>query len=327
MTGYSFPNIEDIRAARRTLADRVETTPVVNWTGPEADMVIADGGRLSLKMELFQKTGTFKARGALLNIMAMTPEALARGVTAVSAGNHAIATAYAAKTMGCSAKVVMLSSASQIRVEKCRYYGADVVLIDNIHDAFEEAQRIERDEGRTFVHPFEGRSTALGTATMGLEFVEQAPDLDAVIIPIGGGGLAAGAASAIKQAAPHVKVYGVEPVGADSMYQSIKHGRPMAVENIRTIADSLGAPYAMEYTFEMCRTYLDDIVLVEDAEMVQAMRRLYTGMKLAVEPAAGAAAAALAGPLRQALAGQHVGLVICGTNISIADHQKLIASE
>ncbi len=325
MTSITFPDIETIRAARAALGARVETTPVVNWSGIEADQIMEDGGRLSLKMELFQKTGTFKARGALLNIMAMDDDELARGVTAVSAGNHAIATAYAAQMMGCSAKVVMLSTASQIRVDTCRYYGAEVVLVDDIHGAFEEAGRIEKEEGRTFVHPFEGKNTALGTATMGLEFAEQAPDLDAVIIPIGGGGLAAGAASAFKQAMPHVKVYGVEPVGADSMSRSLKEGRPVSVDKVRTIADSLGAPYAMDYTFSMCREYLDDIVLIEDAEMIEAMRALYTGMKIAVEPAGAAATAALAGPLRDKLAGQHVGLVICGTNISIADHQKLLA--
>src|SRR6185503_21289321 len=196
------------------------------------------------KEELFQRTGSFKVRGALAVMQDLAPEALARGVTAVSAGNHAMAVAYAAAALRTSAKVVMPRSANAFRVQGCRELGATVELVDDVHKAFARVREIEQAEGRTFVHPFEGPRTALGTATLGLELATQAPDLDAVIVPIGGGGLCAGVATAIKLALPRCQVFGVEPEGADSMHRSLAAGKPQSIEAVRTIADSLGAPHA-----------------------------------------------------------------------------------
>lgn len=319
-----YPDLDDIRANAGILADYVLKTPVQGWRGPETAGLEEDGIRITLKLELFQYTGTFKPRGAITNMLAMDKNALSRGVTAVSAGNHAIATAFAAKALGSSAKVVMISSASKKRVERCRYYGAEVILKDDIHEAFEEVERIRDEEGRTFVHPFEGERTVLGTASCGLEFGEQVPDLDAVIIPIGGGGLCAGMAAALKQLHPDIKIYGVEPEGADTMRRSFAAGEPQKIDKVRTIADSLGAPHAAPYSFGVCRRFVDDIVLVSDEDMRASMKRLFDGMKLAVEPAGASATAALFGPLRQRLAGKHVGLVICGANIAAADYCRLL---
>jgi threonine dehydratase len=315
MMEVSAPTLSQIRAARERLGDLVVDTPVWWWRGREITEHVDAATQVILKLELFQHTGTFKPRGALTVMLALDPPTLARGVTAVSAGNHAIAVAYAARTLGSTAKVVMPKSANPFRVEKCRALGAEIELVDDVHRAFDRVKQIEREEGRTFVHPFEGPLTALGTATLGLELVEQLPELEAVVVPIGGGGLCAGVASAVKLARPSARVYGVEPEGADSMHRSFAAGSPQAIESVRTIADSLGAPHAAPYSFGLCRRYVDDVVLVDDAALRRAMLLLFTSAKLAVEPAGAAATAALLGPLRDTLAGKKVGLIVCGANI------------
>lgn len=319
------PDLAEIRAARERLGDRVRETPVWEWRGREIEAAAAPGTRAVLKLELFQYAGTFKPRGALLNMLELSPAALERGVTAVSAGNHAMAVGFAASTLGTTAKVVMPKSASRARVEGCRAYGAEVVLVDDVHQAFAEVERIEREEGRSFVHPFEGRLTALGTAGVGLELASQVRDLDTVIVPIGGGGLAAGVANAIKLAQPRCRVFGVEPEGADTMHRSFAAGTPQSIDRVDTIADSLGAPHAAPYTFALCRRFLDGLVKVSDDELRSAMGLLFREAKLAVEPAGAAATAALVGPLRDQLAGRRVGLIVCGANIGAATFGRHLA--
>lgn len=281
-----IPTIEAVREMRERLAEYILTTPVWPWRSRDLHAALGDdASQVVLKLELFQHTGSFKPRGALAVMLDLDADALARGVTAVSAGNHAIAVAFAAHLLGTTAKVVMPRTANPFRVARCRGYGAEVVLVDDVQAAFRHVQEIEQAEGRSFIHPYEGYRTALGTATIGLELMEQAPDLEAVIIPIGGGGLCAGMAAAIKQINPACAVYGVEPVGADSMARSFAAGSPQAIERVRTIADSLGAPYALPYSFELCRRFVDDLVLIDDEAIRRAMGLLYADMKLAVEPA------------------------------------------
>jgi threonine dehydratase len=267
------------------------------------------------KLEFLQRTGTFKARGALANLHALSREQLDRGVTAVSAGNHAIATAFAARELGSTAKVVMTGSANPYRIKACQSYGGEVVVVDDVHEAFEVAGRIEKEEGRYFVHPFEGPAVATGTGTVGLEICDQLEDFDALIVPIGGGGLMAGIANAVRQLRPSVEIIGVEPVGANTMRLSFDAGEPRAIDRVRTIADSLGAPYALPYSFELCRSNVDRLVEVDDLELRKSMGFLFQRMKFAVEPACTASTATLMGPLRDALAGKRVVLVFCGSNI------------
>src|SRR5690349_18585504 len=202
---HDIPTVDDIRAARERLGERVRETPVWLWRGDVAEGLAGARTQVFLKLELFQYTGTFKARGSLLNAMALSDEQRGRGVTAVSAGNHAIAVAFAARSVGTTAKVVMPKTANPARMALCRAYGAEVVLVDDVHHAFDTVKRIESEEGRTFIHPFEGELTALGTATVGYELCRQVPDLDAVIVPIGGGGLIAGISCAVKQMQPKCK--------------------------------------------------------------------------------------------------------------------------
>lgn len=316
--------LEEICQAREELGDRVRETPVWQWRGRELAEFLGQETEVFLKLELFQYAGTFKPRGALLNMLALGPKELEQGVTAVSAGNHAIAVGFAARTLGTSAKVVMISSANPARVEACQAYGAEVVLAGDAHAAFDEVHRIEREEGRAFIHPFEGRRTALGTATVGLELGHQVADLDAVIVPIGGGGLCAGVATAIKLLQPSCQVFGVEPEGADTMHRSFAAGSPAAIDRVRTIADSLGAPYAAPYSFELCRRSVDELVKIDDEAMRRSMGLLFREMKLAVEPAGAATTAALCGPLRDRLRGKRVGLIVCGTNIDTGTFSEQI---
>ncbi|HJP98849.1 MAG TPA: threonine/serine dehydratase [Rhodanobacteraceae bacterium] len=314
----AIPAVDDIRAARARLGARVRETPTWQWQGDAIARAAGPDTQVFLKLELFQYTGTFKARGALLNAMALDAGARARGVTAVSAGNHAIAVAFAARSVGTSAKVVMPKTANPARVALCRAYGAEVRLMDDVYAAFDEVERIRKEEGRTFIHPFEGETTVLGTATVGLELCQQVEHLDAVIVPIGGGGLIAGIACAMKQLQPNCRVFGVEPEGADSMSRSFEAGSPMKLDHVATIADSLAAPYALPYSFGMAKRFVDGIVTIPDDAMRRAMGLLFADMKLAVEPAGAAATAALCGPLRERLAGQRVGVIVCGTNIDAA---------
>jgi threonine dehydratase len=295
------------------LGESIRTTPLLRCAGIE--LALDDGTEVWGKLEFLQRTGTFKARGALANLNALSREQLDKGVTAVSAGNHAIATAFAAQAVGSSAKVVMTGSANPYRISACKAYGAEVIIVEDVHEAFEVARSIEREEGRFFVHPFEGPEVAKGTGTVGLEICEQLDEFDAVIVPVGGGGLMAGIANAVKQLRPSVEIIGVEPAGANTMRLSLDAGEPRAIDRVRTIADSLGAPYAMPYSFELCRSNVDRLVEVDDLELRKSMGFLFQRMKFAVEPACAASTATLMGPLRDALAGKRVVLVFCGSNI------------
>jgi threonine dehydratase len=316
--------LAEIRAARDRLGDRIRRTPVLPLEGPAVDAALAPGTRATLKLELFQHTGSFKARGALVNVLALGAEERRRGICTISAGNHAIAAAFAARAVGTSAKVVMKEGANAFRVAECRRFGGEIVFEADFHAAFRRVEEIRVQEGRTLIHPFEGLGTAAGTATLGLELMEQAPDLDAVIVPVGGGGLAAGLSTAIRLIKPDCRVFGVEPFGADTMYRSFATGSPQGIDRIETIADSLGAPYALPISFALCRASLEEIVRIQDAEMIAAMRFLMHHARLAVEPAGAAATAALLGPLRERLAGLRVGLVVCGSNQSAGDFARLV---
>jgi threonine dehydratase len=307
------PNIKEICELRERLTGEVILTPVLRCAAIEA--LLGDDTEVYAKLEFLQCTGTFKARGALATLYDLTAEQLRAGVTAVSAGNHAIATAFAAKTVGTTAKVVMIGSANPSRIARCRAYGGEVVLVEDAHNAFEVAEKIQEEEGRFFVHPFEGPSIALGTGTVGVEICEQVPDFDALIVPIGGGGLIGGISNAVKQLRPDCEIFGVEPVGADSMHRSHAVGEPVAIDKVRTIADSLGAPFALPYSFALTEQNVDQLVLLDDEQLRRCMGFLFRAMKLAVEPACAASTAALLGPLREELRGKRVVLVMCGSNI------------
>jgi threonine dehydratase len=323
------PTVDAIRANRARLGDLVVTTPIRLLVDDAVGLAVGAATQVWLKEELFQRTGSFKPRGALSVMLDLDPSSLERGVTGVSAGNHAISLGYCARALGTTATVVMPKSANPFRVQVCREFGATVVLVDNVHDAFDRVKEIEASEGRTFVHPYEGPKTALGTASIGVEFVDQVAaagqSLDAVIVAAGGGGLTAGVACAVKQMSPATEVFVVEPEGADSLSRSFKAGSPQSIDAVRTIADSLGAPRCEPYSFALNRQFVDEVVLVDDDQIRDAMRLLFRAAKLAVEPAGAAALAALMYPLHDRLEGKRVGLVVCGANIDPETFSKHIA--
>ena len=305
---------------RERLVGKTTLTPVVRCAAIEKS--IGANTQVFAKLEFLLRTGTFKARGALATLYSLSAEQLGAGVTAVSAGNHAIATAYAAQALGTSAKVVMLRAANRSRVQACQSYGAEVVLADDVHQAFDLAEAIQEEEGRYFVHPFDGPAVATGTGTVGLEICEQCDDVDAIIVPVGGGGLIAGIANAVKRLRPACEVIGVEPEGADTMHRSLASGEPASIDEVCTIADSLGAPFALPYSFGLCQMHVDRMSMVDDLQLRNAMGFLFRAMKIAVEPACAASTAALLGPLREDLAGKRIVLVMCGSNIDWATFEK-----
>ena len=324
MTVQGPPSLAEIRAYREVVRDRIVRTPVHEWRGTEIARRAPDM-RISIKFELLQMTGTFKARGALAWMLSLPEEKLRKGVTAVSAGNHAVAVSWAAHVMGAPAHVVIISPANPARIAQARAWGAKVELIDNAEAAFQRVLNIEKEDGKTLVHPFEGRSITIGTGALGMEWLEQAPDLDALVIPVGGGGLIAGIGSAVKRIRPEIAVYGAEPFGADSMFQSLTRNEPVQANRVDSIADSLRAPNAREYSFGLARRHMDDLGRVGDDDIRKAMRLILQELKMMVEPACATATAAALGPLRERLEGKHVGVLLCGSNIDLATFSRLIA--
>ena len=322
--GQPFPTLQTIRETRDRLRPLIRETPIWKWERNLLPKEAAAKGEVFLKLELFQKTGTFKVRGALNSLVHLTLDELKRGVTTFSGGNHAIAVAYAAQVFGTSAKVVMPRSANPARRSLAAQYGAEVILVPDVHAAFEKVKDIEVQEKRVFIHPFEGPWISNATGTIGLELMEQIPNLDAVVVPIGGGGLCSGISAAVKQINPLCEIFGVEPEGASSMQLSFTHGEPMKLAHVNTIADSLGPPSSAHYSFELCQKYVSEIVIVKDAELIEAMKILFSEMKLAVESAAAASTAALLGPLRERLKNKRVALLICGSNIDASSYCKLL---
>jgi threonine dehydratase len=314
--------LSDIQAARQRIAGNVHITPTMSVTRL-GDRV---GVRLLLKCENFQKTGSFKARGALNKVSQLDEATRARGVVTFSAGNHAQSLAWASQAAGVHAVVVMPSWASPAKVDASRGYGAEVVLHGaNGMEALAMARRLEQERGLAFVHPFDDELVAAGQGTVGLELLEQAGELDAVVVPIGGGGLIAGMLVAIKESNPHIKVYGVEPTGAAAMRRSLDAGRAVHLDSVNTIADGLAAPMAGDITFDVVRRYVDDVVLIDDALIAEAVKDLLFNAKLLAEPAGATATAAIlarAIPLRD---GARVAAVVSGGNVDGARLGQLLA--
>jgi threonine dehydratase len=317
------PLLDEMTTRHRELAGDVVHTPTV--ISHSARLLARTGARsLAFKLEQLQHTGTFKARGALSVVNAIGANQRVFGITAVSAGNHAIAAAWAARRAGLSATVVMQSNANPFRVAQAKAEGATVVMAEPGPPAFAEAERLEREEKRTFVHPFEGVNTTLGSAGVGLELVQDAGELDAVVVAVGGGGLISGVAAAVKAINPNCAVYGVEPEGADAMTRSRASGAPVTLERVSTIADSLGPPMTLPYSFAVCQQLLDDVVTIDDDRICAGVCAYQQELKLAVEPAAGAALAGALGPLRTRLEGKRVGIVVCGANIDAVGYAECL---
>lgn len=251
----------------------------------------AFGGRLALKAELFQKTGSFKIRGVLNKVLRLSPAQLERGVITLSAGNAAAATAYAARIAGTSATVCMPATAVPGKIDAARSYGAEVVLVEGDLVAAYESRRDE--SGLTGVHPFDDLDVIAGHGSLGLELVEDLPEMSTVVVPVGGGGLISGVALAVKSLRPDVRVIGVEPASADVVTRSLAAGTPLRLPTARSVADGLAAPMCGVFTLAHIQRYVDEVVLVGEDSLVEATRLVMSRTKLALEPAAAAPFAAL----------------------------------
>jgi threonine dehydratase len=312
----------EIEDAAKTIAPFVIRTPFISSAVNLSSYGI-DLQSLGLKLELFQKTGTFKARGACNAILSTPREQLINGIVTASGGNHGVAVAWAAQQHGYSAKIVMPYFANKRRQDLCRSYGAEVIQVSDLCEVFKLAEEIRQNEKRFMLHPFEGKNISLGTATIGREIAQDSTDLDFLLVPIGGGGLISGLATAMRLYSPSTEVIGVEPFGADAMFRSMQSGGLTTLEKVNTIADSLGSPLTLPFSFSLCKQFVSEVVRVTDTELKQAMILAFEEFKLALEPASAASIAALLGPLRKKVKGKNVGLVICGANIDYASFIEL----
>lgn len=304
--------ISDIEQAR----ERIE--PYVKRTRLERSDTLSNhlGRNVYLKLELFQKTGSFKVRGAFNKLLSQTADQLSNGVVAVSGGNHAQAVAYASSVLRLDAVVLMPDSTPENYVNATRGYGARVELTPTIADAFAEVERY-RSQGRIFVHPFDDDVVMAGQGTLGLEIVEDLPEVTDVVVSIGGGGLMSGVSFAIKEKNREAKVWGVETVGADAMSQALAAGHPVTLPAITSIAKTLGAPAVSESTLYAAQTRLESVTVVTDDEAVGALRFILERLKVLTEPAASCTLAA-AEKLRSNL-GSDVVLILCGGNVALDD--------
>lgn len=304
--------LEAIRSAQQRIRPYLHRTPMFTsrFLGSQT------GSEVYLKAELFQKTGSFKPRGAINKLKQFSAEEKSRGIVTVSAGNHAQAVAFAAAMEGIPCVVVMPSTAPQNKLDATRGYGAKVILHDEMRTIFERTEEVRRENNSILLHPFDDPEVIAGQGTTGLEIYEDVPDADTVVVGIGGGALISGIAAAIKQLNPKVRVIGVEPEGAPAMTRAMQEGKPVRLEKIETIADGLAAPYAGEWTLKCVQTYVEEVVLVTDQQIRNAVLLLLERAKLLVEPAGAACAAALlAGKIRSP---GKVVLVLSGGNLSLS---------
>ncbi|MBK8464527.1 MAG: threonine/serine dehydratase [Chloracidobacterium sp.] len=306
-------DINNIKAAESRIASHVKKTPLEYSTTLSSRL----GTNVYVKYELFQKTGSFKARGAFNKLLSLTEADLSGGVVAVSGGNHAQAVAYASRILGLDAVVLMAQSTPKFYVEATRGYGATVELLPTIADAFEKA-KIYQAKGRVFLHPFDDPLIMAGQGTVGLEIMEDLPDATDVIVSIGGGGLAGGVSTAVKSINPKTRVWGVETSGAEAMSQALAAGHPVEVVNT-SIAKTLGAPFVSDTTFELAQKYLESVTVVTDDEAVHELLYISERLKVITEPAASCTLAA-AEKLRDNFTSESkVVLILCGGNTSIGD--------
>ena len=272
---------------------------------------------LFFKCEFLQKSGSFKARGAINNIISQDQSKFDKGITAVSAGNHAIAASFVANQFKLKNKIFLYESANQYRVQTCKNYGANIIFT-NPKQAFLDAENA-KNEGYYFIHPFDGPLTLQGSATLGLEIVEYLKSIntkiDNLLISVGGGGLISGVSSYVKQFYPKIKIIGVEPENAKGLSQSFEANKPLNNIKVNSIADSLSAPLHMKYSFDVAKQVIDKMVTVSDDEMKEFMVFCYKNFKLFLEPACVAGLAALKYKINSELNGNNTMVILCGSNI------------
>jgi threonine dehydratase len=312
--------LQDIRTARERIRNAIRLSPC---TSSEAFSALTNNS-IFLKLDNQQRTGAFKERGALNKLLTLTAEERSRGVIAASAGNHAQGVAYHAGRHGIHARIIMPLPTPLTKVSSTRAYGADVLLHGaNYDEAHAKAVEQSRGEGLTLVHAFDDDAVIAGQGTLGLEILEQHPDVEAVVVPIGGGGLIGGISCAVKETNPAVTVYGVQPAKIASMKAAVHEGKPVTLAAAATIADGIAVRRAGDRTLPMVQKYVDEIVTVEEEEIANAVLLLLEREKTLAE---GAGAAAIAAMLNRKLplAGKRVAVLVCGGNIDVTLLSRII---
>lgn len=314
-------NFCQIEKAAERIAPYIKRTPIIG------DRILSErfDSNFYLKLELLQTTGAFKVRGAFNKLLALSDEEKQRGIVAVSGGNHAQAVAFAARTLGFQALILMPEVTPRYYIEKTKSYGARIKLFPTMAEAFERAKAYER-EGFVYVHPFDDEKVVAGQGTIGLEILEDVPQVTDVIVSIGGGGLSGGVAAAIKAVKLDVKIWGVETRGAESMSKALDAGEIVTLSEITSIARTLGAPAVSGLTFDLARKYLSDVIIVEDAEAVNEMFFLLDSAKVLTEPATSCTLAAAEKLRANFDESSHVVLILCGGNIGLSDLFELRAA-
>lgn len=317
-TNITVPNLAYIEKNYQQIKPFIRNTPILKTQLTALDTVY-------LKLELLQKTGTFKLRGALTHLSNLSTTEKQQGVITATGGNHGIALAQAAQILNIDARIIIPETINQTRLHALQKYNVHIDTCPNITDAFEQMQTLAVQENRTVIHPFNHPLITLGTASLGYEFLQQVPDLDVLIVAIGGGGLGSGVASAAKQINPNIQVFGVEPQKANSMQHALQIGEAVALPKPPcSIADSLNAPEALPYSYTLCQQFLDEVVTVSDTEIAKAMHLLFETTRFVCEPACAAATAGFLGPLYQRCKDLNTGIILCGSNIGLDDYQKIL---
>ena len=304
--------------AQRVLKPVINRTPVIPTKG------LVPGCDFYLKADCLQKTGAFKLRGAYYKIATLSDEEKARGVIACSAGNHAQGVAYAARDMGIKATICIPEGAPISKIEATRSYGANVVLVPGVYDdAYAEAVRLRDEQGLTFIHPFNDYRIMAGQGTIGLEILEQLPDVDMIFVPIGGGGLIAGLAYAVKNLKPDCRIVGVQAAGAPSMAESLKEGKIITLSSVDTVADGIKVKTPGDLTFDMCREFVDEVVTVSEGEIASAILTVLEKQKLVAE-GAGAVGIAAAMYHKVNTEGKTVCALLSGGNVDVTMLERIL---
>ena len=323
MATTSLLSVDDVQRARERIAGRLHRTPLL----PSRTLSEAAGAEVHLKAELFQRTGSFKPRGVLNKLATLSDEEKARGVISISAGNHAQALAYASGVEGIDALVVMWQTASPMKIGAARGYGATIdTEAPDIPSAFERLEQLIEETGRTLVHPYDDPLVMAGQGTVGLEMLEDLPEADVVLVPVGGGGLVSGIATAVKGLRPDARVVAVEPERSRALYESLRAGEPVTVEAM-SIADGLNGPYAGGNCVRVCSDLGIESVLVTEDALEEAFRFLYSRMKLACEVAGAATTAALLSGRVELEPGQKVAAVVSGGNVAAKTAAAILARD
>jgi threonine dehydratase len=315
--------LDDVHRARERIGDRLHRTPLLG----SATLSSHANAHVHFKAELFQRTGSFKPRGVLNKLGTLSGEEKERGVISISAGNHAQALAYGSAVEEIDALVVMWQTASPMKIAAARGYGATIdTEAPDIPSAFERLEELTESTGRTLVHPYDDPFVMAGQGTVGLEILEDVPDVDIVLVPVGGGGLVSGIATAVKGAKPDTRVIAVEPERSPALHESLKAGEPVTVE-AKSIADGLNGPYAGGNCVRVCIELGVESVLVTEDAIREAFRFMYGRMKLACETAGAATAAALLSGVVEPERGQTVAAVVSGGNVAAKTAAAILASD